>query len=239
MERLEREKEFHDKRFSKKEQKSNLYEFGLNNWYKKYIELILKSNESTLEIGAGMESCFIEYPVLRKNLSRSNAKITSIDISYVSVKKCNELNLKNIKFIVEDAHELNNIEDFSFSKIVGRGIIHHLNISKFTNTLKSKAGKNCKYIFAEPMVGPFYIRLYRFFTPNLRTVDEQPLRIKDIKLIENSFLGKKNRIYYGFLTIPFALIGIKSKLIETLDYFILNKLRLGRILAWAVIISNV
>ena len=105
--------------------------------------------------------------------------------------------------------------------------------------VKTKTKQDCRYIFAEPLVGPFYIRLYRFFTPNQRTIDEQPLRLKDLNLIEEAFIGPHYRKYYGFISIPFAFLGIGNKIIEKLDDIILNKLNLGSILAWSVILTNI
>ena len=99
--------------------------------------------------------------------------------------------------------------------------------------------KKCRYIFAEPLQSNLLVRFYRFLTPNKRTVDEKPLRRKDIGFICKSFKGLPTVKYYGFLTIPFSILGISNSKIEYLDNLILNKFKLGRFLAWSIIITNI
>ena len=70
--RLSKEKEFHNKRFSKTEMKPNIYRLGLRNWYLDYKNYVLHSKGNLIELGAGLESIFIEYKeldiLLEKNI---------------------------------------------------------------------------------------------------------------------------------------------------------------------------
>ena len=237
--RINNEKNFHDTRFSLDQKKSKIYKYGLYKWYEDYFQLIKKTRGKTLEIGAGLESCFLESKSLKNKIIQGELKVTSIDISEIAVKNCQNLTFEGLNFMIEDAHTLKNIEIEKLDNIVGRGIVHHLEIDLFIKNLTRNSKKQLTYIFAEPMRGPFYIRFYRFLTPKIRTIDEHPLTIYDLNKFKLSFKGKQRRKYYGFLTLLVSFFGFKSKTLENIDEFILNKLNLGRFLAWAVIIHNI
>ncbi len=234
--RINNEKNFHNIRFSNNQKIPKVYKYGLYNWYKDYCNLITKTRGNTLEIGSGLESCFLNDDNLKNKIMNADIRVFSIDISEIAVKNCQELAFPGLKFIVEDAHELKNIEVKKIDNVLGRGIIHHLDINLFLNNLTKKTGKKFYYVFAEPMKGPFYLRLYRFFTPNIRTKDEHPLTINDLDKFR--FSGIQKRKYYGFITLFFSFFGIRNKYLENIDDLLLNKLKLGRFLAWAVIFHN-
>ncbi len=236
--RIKNEKNFHDTRFSHDQKKSKIYKFGLYKWYEDYFQLIKKTSGKTLEIGAGLESCFLESESLKNKIIRGELEVTSIDISEIAVKNCQNLTFKGLNFILEDAHTLKNIEIEKLDNIVGRGIVHHLEIDLFIGNLTRNSKKKLTYIFAEPMKGPFYIRFYRFLTPKIRTPDEHPLTIYDLNNFKLQLKGKQRRKYYGFLTLLVSFFGYRSRTLENIDDFLLNKLKLGRFLAWAVIIHN-
>lgn len=237
--RLKNEKLFHDIRFKKNKIRPKLYRYGLRNWYSEYKNFLLLSEGNLLEVGAGLESCFIEYEDLN-NLIEKKLNVISIDISSVAVNKCKIYEKNGLRFIQDDAHYLKKIDDKNIKYFIGRGIIHHLDIKKFITAVKKKSStNNCKYLFAEPLQSNLFIRLYRFLTPHKRTKDERPLTINDVKFIQNSFKGINHSKYYGFLTIPFSFLGISNYVIEYIDNLILNKFKLGKYLAWSIIITNI
>lgn len=93
-------------------------------------------------------------------------------------------------------------------------------------------------MFGEPLDGNVLIKLYRRLTPKIRTKDERPLSGGDLAIL-NKYFGPLVVTYYGFLTLGPALFGARSPpVIHELDNVILNKLGLGRFLAWACILSN-
>ena len=237
--RLSKEKEFHNKRFSKTEMKPNIYRLGLRNWYLDYKNYVLHSKGNLIELGAGLESIFIEYKELDILLEKNILNVISMDISDIAINKCKPFKKKGLSFLVDDAHYLNKIDDQKINVFIGRGIIHHLDIIKFISAVKKKGClNNPKYVFAEPLESNLLIRFYRFLTPHQRTKDEKPLTHKNIKYIQNGFGGSIKLKYYGFLTIPFSFLGISANFIELADNLILNKFGLGRLLAWSIIITN-
>ena len=232
--RVERERKWHDDRFSDDDTRSGTGRFynALKDWYGDYDSCCLSYNcKKALEVGAGLETISLE--------NRLPFSLTSIDISSkaIDVLKGRELG-SNIFFEVADAHELPYV-DGEFDLVFARGVLHHLDLEVGISEIKRVLSADAKGLFGEPLAGNPLIQLYRFMTPNMRTPDEQPLSSKDIRFVRDSFKGV-TVTYFGFATLIAAIIGNKhSKLAAKFDDFILNKLKLGPYLAWACLIGNI
>lgn len=233
-ERLEREKEWHNKRFANdfRPKKTKRFYASLENWYTDYIDYVFNNEHAhALEIGAGLETVCV------KGIIKSS--LVSIDISETSIQQLHELEIPNkkVKFEVADVHDLN-YENSSFDLIIGRGILHHLDLQIALGELNRVLKDGGRVCFGEPLSGNLLIKLFRLFTPNLRTPDEKPLSQNDIQLIRDSF-PNTIIVYYGFLTLCLVFLKIpQNNLIRNLDNFLLNKLKLGRYLAWTCLIKS-
>ena len=183
--RLNKEKEFHNETFSNDIRKSaTKYYKSASNSMSLYFNLIGKDikGRKVLEYGCGPGSQAFE-------LARKGAFVSAIDISDVAIdltkKKAIEEGL-NIECQVMDAENLKFI-DHTFDLICGSGILHHLDLKasyrEISRTLKSSG----KAVFFEPLGHNPIINFYRKLTPKMRTEDEHPLLMKDIKLAD-SFL---------------------------------------------------
>ena len=131
-----------------------------------------------------------------------------------------------------DSHDLK-FEDETFDLIIGRGILHHLDFNIAIKEIKRVLKKNGEAYFQEPLGDNPLLKLFRLFTPNLRTKDERPFFKKDIINLEKDFNVEFK--YYGMfsfiasiITSPFTsngnnffvkfLYNIEKKLIKN-NYF--------------------
>ena len=232
-ERVEREKKFHDERFfeDSREEQTGIFYKAIESWYKDYNDLSMRKGvNSCLELGAGIESvAFVE---------NFEFDLLSIDISDVAVEFLNKMETSNSATLeVADAHRLTYDEN-SFDRIIGRGILHHLDLSLSISEAQRVLINKGQIVFGEPLAGNPLINFYRLLTPSIRSEDEQPLRHKDIKYIQQSF-SNVSIVYYGFFTLIFAVLRLPtSGLAKSMDDLFLNKLKMGRFLAWACIIHN-
>jgi ubiquinone/menaquinone biosynthesis C-methylase UbiE len=119
--------------------------------------------------------------------------------------------------------------DEEFDAIRGAGILHHLDIELSLLELKRILKSDGIACFIEPLNTNPVIKLYRKLTPAARTIDEQPLRIKDIKLIKTIFPATE--IYYfsfvALLAVPFRKLKCFEKILSCfafIDKILLNKL---------------
>jgi len=238
--RKQREREYHDKAFIEgtREKVNKFYLIG-SSVKDRYTEYLLErgKNRKVLEYGCGQGGrSFL--------LARNSADVTGIDISSVAVEKSREKakreNLGSIKFLVMDAESLE-FEDNSFDVIFGSGILHHLNLKKAFREISRTLRPDGSAIFIEPLGHNPLINLYRKKTPSLRTRDEHPLRVEDIKTAERYFKNVSVRYYYLFslCAVPFRNMFYFKKLLrlcEIMDRAVFTVMPFMRRFAWQVLI---
>ena len=241
--RIEREKQFHDDRYSndRREQQAGKFYSITDSIIKSYQDRISANscNAKVIEYGCGTGSH-------TNSIIKSKPKLlTGIDISPVAIKvaqeKAAEQNLgENVNFKVMNAENLEFAES-SYDLICGSAILHHLDLDLATNSIVRTLKPNGKAVFIEPLGHNFLINLYRRLTPNIRSEDEHPLLNKDLKAIASNF--KQSKIYYFYLTSLAASFIAKKPGFKTLLNFclwldsILLKLPGIKHQAWMVLIE--
>lgn len=146
--------------------------------------------------------------IMAKLYSKNCKSFIGCDISNKAIEVAENLNLPNCKFICCDAHVLP-FDDDSFEIVIVNSLLHHLDLEvglkEISRVLKSQG----KLIIREPLgINPIF-NLYRNATPESRTVDEQPFRLKELRLIRKYFVLNDVE-YYGFLNLICAYIPNKS-----------------------------
>ncbi|HTQ30690.1 MAG TPA: class I SAM-dependent methyltransferase [Opitutaceae bacterium] len=232
--RVSAEKAFHNARFSSgpSTQPGTKYYLALEEWYRDYFSRIMALGASNiLELGAGTQSLALQ-------VDHANFEFASIDISDEAVAFAERhKRLPQARFSVDDAHHTQ-FPAGSFDLVIGRGILHHLDIPAACAEIKRVLKPGGRIVFGEPLDGNALINLYRKLTPNIRSRDERPLSYGSLKLLGSHF-GELDIRYYGFLTLGLAVFGLRSpRRLHRFDGFLLNTLGLGRFLAWACLIST-
>jgi len=205
-ERLKQEKSYHNEIFSENNPRDEVIGFysidrQKTNFINKLINTYSK-NASVLEYGCGVNCSAFSIAELSDN-------VTGIDISDVAVEKNNEQAIKIgiqdiLKFYVMDAHDLG-FNDSYFEFIYGNSILHHLNIEKAYGQISRVLKADGHVVFCEPLKYNPFIWLFRALTPHLRTKDEHPLSIKDLRFA-HKFFGTVDFHYFSLFTllaIPF------------------------------------
>lgn len=158
------------------------------------------ANREALEYGCGPGSSAIA-------LAKHGATVTGIDISEVAIasarETCARLNF-DIRFEVMDAERLTFADD-SFDLVCGTGILHHLRLDRACPELARVLVPGGKAIFLEPLGHNPLINYYRNRTPHLRTPDEHPLLLDDLKMLEAYFCNVDIRFFHlsSLLATPF------------------------------------
>lgn len=239
--RLDREKLFHDERFSEDEDpRSGLAKyysiFRLSNkYYKSQVKALCK-DANLLELGCGLGGLAFEW-------AKSGAMVTGIDISDEGIRKAKnkaENNRLNVTFYQMNAEDML-FEPSSFDVVVGTGVIHHLNLENAYKELARVLRRDGHAIFVEPLGHNFIINLYRKLTPSLRTTDEHPLLMKDIRDAYNHFVSVEVEHFHLFtlLAVPFRRFFFFDALLNILHSADRNLMRLFPFLkrySWVAII---
>ena len=199
-ERIEREKQFHDLRYTndnQRQQKVSKFYSITGSITRAYRQKLLDNsqNSKVIEYGCGINSYVFEMAENKAELA------TGIDISPVAIeiatKRATQKNLQsNIRFEVMDAENLEFAES-SYDLICGSGILHHLDLDLAISSMVKTLNPSGKAVFLEPLGHNFLINLYRRLTPSIRSEDEHPLLEKDLKSIKCNF--KQAKIHYFYL----------------------------------------
>jgi len=184
--RLKREKEYHNKAFSEGVRKPADKYYTIHSASLEKLNIILEQyskGKAVLEYGCGPgDNAFF--------LAQHAYKLTAIDISDYAIKtateKAKKLNITNAEFKEMNAEELE-FKDNSFDLVFGNSIIHHLDLKTSFGEIKRVLKPGGKAVFYEPLGHNFFINHYRKSTPEMRTEDEHPLLIDDIKLAKDYF----------------------------------------------------
>jgi ubiquinone/menaquinone biosynthesis C-methylase UbiE len=157
-----------------------------------------------LEYGCG------NYGDLSLKLIRLGAKLVSVDISgesvkstYRLIKKCGLLH--RVSPMKMDCEVLC-FADASFDLVVGRAILHHLNLRRAIPEIRRVLKPGGTALFIEPLGMNPLLNLYRKLTPKSRTKDEHPLTGKDFKELERYFPRVAHR-EFNLLSLPIILMA--------------------------------
>lgn len=240
MNRLDREKEFHNEAFATNKRKSVKKYYKTTdrskNFYRDKIHEDI-AGKKVLEYGCGPGSQAF-------SLAKAGADVTAIDISDIAIEQTKEeAERQNVKIecFVMDAEDLN-FEDSSFDRVCGSGILHHLDLDRCYPELKRVLKSGGTGIFFEPMGYNPVINLYRNMTPDLRTDDEHPLLMEDFELAEIYF-DEVTPHFFHLTSIAASFIPVESAQsalagpLNTLDSVLFKSLPFLKKYAWITVLE--
>lgn len=240
-ERLDRELEFHDERFSSDEQRRSHRVYSITGSsaeaYRDAVRRVAAPAD-VLEIGCGDHAEAWE-------LAERGLDVTAIDISGVAVsharERAAEEQRSHLTFEEMNAEALE-FDDSSFDAVLGAGILHHLDLDVAIPEVARVLRPGGVGIFLEPLGLNPVLNLYRRVTPGDRTPDEHPLVRGDLRSMERWF--EQVDLQFFHLASLAALPLIKSdrfdqalSTLEQVDRRLLRRSRLAQDLAWFVTIE--
>lgn len=186
--RLVREAEFHDHLYSTRIRQSAEKYYAVSrssrDAYKRQLLEDATRGARVLEYGCGQGSYAFDLAV-------AGAHVTGIDISPIAIEQsiieARERNLSaSADFFVMNA-ERTTFADNTFDLICGTSILHHLNLASSYREIARILKPSGRAIFVEPLGHNPVINWYRRRTPAMRTVDEHPLLMSDLRLSQSVF----------------------------------------------------
>jgi SAM-dependent methyltransferase len=168
-------------------------------------------------------------------------QVTGIDLSGEAVRQARaRLGGLDADVVVMNAEQLD-FDDDTFDVVCGKGILHHLDLDQAYSEVSRVLKPDGRAVFVEPLGHNPAINLYRSLTPRLRTVDERPLRLNDVRMAGRYFDRVSARFYdlFTLAAVPFRNTAGFDRLLGTLarlDERALKRTRLRR-LAWKVVLE--
>jgi SAM-dependent methyltransferase len=108
--------------------------------------------------------------------------------------------LERATFVAGDAHRLP-WPDASFDVIVGRAILHHLDLETATRELARVLRPGGRVFFVEPIRHNPLTALFRLLTPKARTTDEMPLSRAQVRSLDAA-LGRPDHGWALGISMP-------------------------------------
>jgi len=238
--RYHKEREFHNKSLGEtRKGASKFYAITSNSraFHKRVLQSHCK-NKNVLEYGCGTGT----YAFF---LAKRGAIVTGIDISNKRIEQAKQTAVreqldKKITFLVMNAEAMD-FDNNTFDLIFGGAILHHLDINKSFSEITRTLKPDGTAIFVEPLGHNPLINFYRKKTPQMRTDDEHPLLMKDLKMAEEYFGKVEGHFFHitSLLAVPFRNFpGFTCllNLLNTIDSILFKLFPFLRKYAWQVVI---
>lgn len=186
--RLEAERAFHNAKFGEAQEHGApdaIYELPrvAYRWFEAEAASRAKGAK-VLEFGCGDSSYAVK-------LNQWGAEVTAIDISDEAIEETRrrvaEAGFLNTTTLLRMNAEELDFPEGSFDLVIGRAILHHLDLDKAYAAIARVLKPGGSAIFLEPLAHNALINLYRRMTPHLRTEDEHPLTMRDARTAERHF----------------------------------------------------
>lgn len=103
-----------------------------------------------------------------------------------------------------DAHHLT-FDNGYFDVVFGGAILHHLDLPVALSEVRRVLKPDGKICFYEPLDNNPIGKLVRFLTPEARTVDEQPFRFQELRMLREYFDVELS--YQQFLSVPVGVVS--------------------------------
>jgi SAM-dependent methyltransferase len=136
-----------------------------------------------LEFGCGPGNAVFRFAPLARS-------VTGIDISGAAIDtaadRARTLAQTNVTLAVGDAHATG-FADASFDLVFGTGILHHLDLEAAYAEIARLLAAGGRAVFLEPLGHNPAINFFRRLTPSLRTIDEHPLLMADVRRASRHF----------------------------------------------------
>jgi len=239
--RYDRERAAHNKIFSEHTRESALKFYCVMNQSRALYEGTLHARSpgrATLEYGCGpgMYSSVLAQ--------RGAARSVGIDISDVAIEQAKaeavRRGLTRVEYRRMNAESLE-FAAGSFDLIYGAAILHHLDLTRAYTEIARTLKPGGSAVFLEPLGHNPFINLYRSLTPGMRTVDEHPLLMRDLRLASRYF--KTVRLeFFSLQTLVAVAVHGRSWFrpvlyaLESADRMLFKLLPFMRRYAWQVVI---
>lgn len=193
--RLKREAQFHDEKYSTREKSPRHYRAGPTQYVYRVMRDALGDirGKRLLEYGCG-------EGWITGDLARLGAQVHGFDVSPQAIEntmmRLEALGvLDRCELSVMPAERLS-YPDATFDMAVGFAIIHHLHLPSALAELYRVLKPGGVAYFAEPLATNPFINLYRRLTPQFRSQDEAPLRLGEMPALLREFSSYEHREFY-------------------------------------------
>ncbi|MEO0343075.1 MAG: class I SAM-dependent methyltransferase [Pseudomonadota bacterium] len=154
-----------------------------------------------LEVGCSSGEDAVLYAASAK-------RFVGVDLSDEAIFVARSRNIENAEFHCTDAHILP-FGDAEFDVVIVNSLLHHLDLDVALTEIQRVLTPKGVLVFREPLGTNPLFQLYRYLTPNARTIDERPFTFADLRLLKSKYDVQESD-WFGFFNIVSAFGGSKK-----------------------------
>jgi SAM-dependent methyltransferase len=204
-EELDREREFHDD-WANSVQPSEVDVLGAwtplatpeTYWISKKLGDI--RGLKVLDLGCGLGEGSVYFALQGANVTASDLSPGMCDLT----KRVGEFNGVELQTLITSATDLSNIPDATFDIVYGANMLHHVDIEACINEVYRVLKPGGRAAFWDPVQYNPVINVYRKMAAGVRTEDEHPLRVKNLRYINKKFGKIESRFFWLTATLIFV-----------------------------------
>ena len=117
----------------------------------------------------------------------------------------------SVKKHLADAEDLRLKPEQKFDIIYAGNLLHHVDVEKMILNAKPHLEKGGVFVSWDPLAYNPLINIYRYIATDVRTPDEHPLKIRDLKLFDKNFYKVEKKYFWFFTLIIFVIMAVFQK----------------------------
>jgi 2-polyprenyl-3-methyl-5-hydroxy-6-metoxy-1,4-benzoquinol methylase len=166
-------------------------------------------DKKVLDLGCGLGEASVYFAL-------KGAIVTASDLSSEMVTMAAKLAHKNgVEVIphVASAESMGLEEDEKFDIVYAGNVLHHADIDQTLKTVKQHLKPDGVFVSWDPLAYNPIINVYRWIATSVRTPDERPLNVADLKKISGYFKSTQHKYFWLTSLVIFILmvfVNLKS-----------------------------
>jgi 2-polyprenyl-3-methyl-5-hydroxy-6-metoxy-1,4-benzoquinol methylase len=169
-------------------------------------ELGSLEGKKLLDLGCGLGEASVYFAM-------KGADVTSCDLSPEMLdltEKLAHINNTEVTKHLASADDLK-LEGQKFDVIYAGNLFHHVDINETLIGLKSHLKNDGILVSWDPLAYNPFINLYRYIATEVRTPDEHPIKMKDIKTFRSHFSKVETKYFWLTTLVIFILMVVKQR----------------------------
>jgi ubiquinone/menaquinone biosynthesis C-methylase UbiE len=165
--------------------------------------------KKVLELGSGAGEGAVYFAI-------QGAQVTATDLSEGMLKVVDQLARRfrvSVKTVASSADDLSQFDDNSFDIVYAANLLHHVDIMSTLTEVKRVLKSGGLACFWDPLAYNPVINVYRSMATEVRTPDEHPITISDVRDMNRLF--DTTRFHHSWLT--GLLVFLKLYLIDKIN----------------------
>ena len=165
------------------------------------------NGKSLLDIGCGLGEASVYFALKGANVTASDLSPGMLDFAQALAKK----NDVSINTHLASAEDMLLKPEQTFDVIYAGNVLHHVDLEKTISQLMPHLKDGGIFVSWDPVAYNPIINVYRAMATEVRTPDEAPLGIKEIRTLKKSFSSVKLRYFWLTTLLIFILMYVVQR----------------------------